>query len=160
MHGLKNKSVTSCFFHISTKLQDTIYIFFSRLPVCNFFFICYFLPCCKTIQSAAVRELFLQVWYQFEGSSFNSDGRNQNCFQIRSKTKKWPLGHSLDWFAVPSSMKTAGQKHLKFSLWCSAGQGETDVCNLTWTIEPHAVKLFIIRGLAHTGLRNMWRSCY
>lgn len=27
MHGLKNKSVTSCFFHISTKLQDTIYIF-------------------------------------------------------------------------------------------------------------------------------------
>ncbi|KAA0722226.1 hypothetical protein E1301_Tti014508 [Triplophysa tibetana] len=74
--------------------------------------------------------MFLQVQDQFEGSFYNGDGRNlsnQNCFQIRSKTNKWPLGHSLDWFAVLSSMKTAGQKHLKLSLWCSAGQGETDV---------------------------------
>jgi len=51
----------------------------------------------------------------------------------KKKDDKWPLGHSLDWFAVLSSMKTAGQKHLKLSLslWCSAGQSETDVCNLT-----------------------------
>lgn len=48
------------------------------------------------------------------------------------KDDKWPFGHSLDWFAVLSSMKTVGQKHLKLSLsLVFAGQGETDVCNLT-----------------------------